>query len=219
MKLLGSPNYKVGIASNASIVIYPSTTPIGTGLTGQYYTNASTTYSSAANFNPANLKLTRVDTNIDFTWGTTTSPIANNGYYCVRWTGQIMPQYSETYFFVANTDDGVKLWINDQLIINNWVAKSASDSTGSIALQGGVRYNIKMEYFQVTGGAAAHLSWYSVSQSKQIIPTGRFYPTTNAPTAVTSPLSLVGFLGQPFTNLVTGANSPLAYTANPLPPG
>src|SRR5260370_37229258 len=76
-----------------------------------------------------------------------------------------------------------------------------------------------MEYFQLTGGAVAHLSWYSTSQSKQIIPTARLYPTTNAPTAITSPLSLVGFLGQPFTNLVTGANSPLGYTASALPPG
>src|SRR5204863_6142552 len=97
VKLLGSPNYKVGMASNASIVIYPSVGANGTGLTGQYYTNASATYASANNFNPANIKFTRVDTNIDFTWGTTSVPFPNNGYYTVRWTGQVLPQYSETY--------------------------------------------------------------------------------------------------------------------------
>ena len=219
MKLLGSPNYKIGMASNASIVIYPSVGANGTGLTGQYYTNASTTYSSAANFNAANLKLTRIDTNIDFTWGNTANPIPNNGYYCVRWTGQILPQYSETYFFVANTDDGVKLWVNDQLIIDGWIGKSASDLTGTITLQGGTRYNIKMEYFQVTGSAVAHLSWYSASQAKQVIPTGRLFPGTNAPTALTSPLNFIGFLGQPFSNRVTAANSPILYSASPIPPG
>src|SRR5258708_19921963 len=116
-----------------------------------YYTTASATYSSSANFNSANLKMTRIDPTIDFTWGTTTNPIPNNGYYCVRWTGQVQPQYSDTYYFVANTDDGVKLWVNDQLIIDNWASKSSpSDQTGSINFQGAFPYNIKMKYFHQT---------------------------------------------------------------------
>ena len=221
LKVLAGTKYTVGTASNASIVIYPSSTPSGTGLTGQYYTNANATYSSNANFNAANLKLTRLDPTIDFTWGTVTTPITNNGYYSVRWTGQVQPQYSETYYFVANTDDGVKLWVNDQLIIDNWAVKGASDLTGSINLVGGVRYNIKMEYFQQTSSAVAHLSWYSFDQSKQIIPTSRLYPTTvsTAPTAIISPLTAVGFLGQPFSYTIAGANSASLFTAQGLPPG
>jgi len=219
--ILPGPGYLVGSPSNASITIYPSATANGTGLTGAYYTNANATYSSSVNFNAANLKLTRVDTNVDFTWGTTSTPIANNGYYCVRWTGQVQPQYSETYFFVANTDDGVKLWVNDQLIIDSWVSKSASDLTGSIVLQGGVRYNIKMEYMQLTGSAVSHLSWYSFSQAKQIIPTSRLYPITvpQAPPTIISPLSAVAFLNQPFSYTVVGANTPSRYSASPLAPG
>lgn len=218
MKLMPGPNYQIGIASNASVVIYPSSTPNGTGLTGAYYTNASSTYASTANFNPANLKFTRVDTNIAFLWSTSL-PFPNNGYYSVRWTGQVLPQYSETYYFVANTDDGVKLWVNDKLIIDSWIAKSPSDVIGTIDLQGGIRYNIKMEYFQQAGGAGATCSWYSVSQPRQVIPASRLFPSANGPGAVTSPLSFVGFLGQPFTNSITGANSPLSFSASPLPPG
>jgi uncharacterized protein (DUF1800 family) len=221
MNLLGGSGYTVGSPSNASVVIYPSSTPNGTGLTGQYYTNSSSTYSSTANFNPTNIKLTRTDPTVDFVWGTTSTPIANNGYYCVRWTGQVQPQYSETYFFVANTDDGVKLWVNDQLVIDSWINKSAYDVTGTVALQGGVRYNIRMEYYQATGSAVAHLSWYSASQPKQIIPSNRLYPSSApaAPTSVTSGLSAVAFLGQPFSFTVTGANSASLFTAQGLPPG
>ena len=222
MKLLPGSGFSIGTASNASVVIYPSATPNGVGLTGQYFTNSSSTYASSLNFNPANLKLTRVDTNIDFTWGTSALPIPNSsGFYTVRWTGQVQPQYSETYYFVANTDDGVKLWINDQFIIDSWVNKGASDVTGTINLQGGIRYNLKMEYFQGNGGAAAHLSWYSASQSKQVIPTSRLYPTNviAAPAAVTSPLYAVGFVGQAFSFTNTGANSPNGYSAKGLPSG
>ena len=221
LNVLPGSGYTLGSPTNASIVIYPSQTPKGTGLTGQYYTNSSATYSSPLNFAAGNLKMTRLDTTVDFTWGTTSLPFANNGYYCVRWTGQVQPQYSETYYFVANTDDGVKLWVNDILVIDSWVTKSASDVTGAINLQGGVRYNIKMEYFQGTGGAGAHLSWYSPSQPKQVIPMSRLYPATvtQAPTVLISPSTAVAFINQPFNFSVVGANSAALYSASPLPPG
>ncbi|HVV02171.1 MAG TPA: PA14 domain-containing protein, partial [Verrucomicrobiae bacterium] len=220
LKVTAGAGYTIGGASNAGVVIYPSPRASGTGLTGQYFTNSSSTYGSSLNFNPANLRLTRVDTNIDFTWGPSSQPILNNnGHYCVRWTGQVQPEYSETYYFVANTDDGVKLWVNDQLIIDSWNTKSASDVTGTIDLQGGVRYDIKMEYFQNTSAAVAHLSWYSPSQGKQIIPMNRLYPNSTAPTAVVSPNVAFGFLNQPFSFAVAGANQASHYTANSLPPG
>lgn len=220
LQLLAGTGYKVGSASNASVVIYPSPTPTGTGLLGQYFTNSSSIYSSSLNFNPGNLVMTRVDPTVDFVWGNNTSPIPNNGgYYCVRWTGQVQPQYSETYYFDANTDDGVRVWVNNQLIIDRWVPQAPTDAIGSLTLQGGVRYNIQMDYFQATGGATAHLSWYSPSQPKQIIPSARLYPGTNAPAVVTSPLTAVAFLGQPFSFTVAAANGAGVFTAGGLPPG
>src|SRR5260221_3200439 len=113
----------------------------------------------------------QIDPALNFTWGTTTAPFTNKGYYSIRWTGQVQPEFSETYFFDTRTDDGVKLWVNDQLIIDHWAAQGATDLIGTISLQAGVRYNLRMEYFNVGGAATAQLSWYSPSQSKQIIPT------------------------------------------------
>ena len=71
LNVLPGAGYTVGAFNTASITIYPSQTPAGTGLTGNYYTNASATYSSAANFNPANFRFSRLDTNVDFTFNTT----------------------------------------------------------------------------------------------------------------------------------------------------
>ena len=221
LQVMSGNGYKVGASARASVLIYPSSTPTGTGLTGQYFTNSSTTYSSPSNFNPTNLVFTQVDPAINFTWGTSTLPFPNSGYYTVRWTGQVQPEFSETYFFDALTDDGVKLWVNDQQVLNHWLPQGATDSIGSISLQAGVRYNIRMEYFNVGGAATAQLSWYSPSQPKQLIPTARLYPAASTPAAaaVTSPLSAVGFLGQTFSYTVSGANTPNAYTVTNLPPG
>ncbi len=220
-------NYSFGAQSNAAVVIYPSPTSSGTGLLGQYYTNSSTTYTSTNNFNPTNLFLTRVDPVIDFIWGgTNPPPNLSNGLYSVRWTGQVQPQFSETYVFDVKSDDGCRLWVNDQLLINKWQSQGVTDQTNSITLQAGVRYDFKLEYLQAGSSAQAHLYWYSPSQSEQVIPNNCLYPTnnfgsgsSNAPAVVTSALSAVAFLGQPFSFTVAGANTPLGFTAKGLPPG
>ncbi len=102
-------------------MIYPSPIPKGTGLTGRYYTNSSTTYSSPSNFNPTNLAITRVDSVVDVVWTTNSYPITTNGRYTISWVGQVQPEFSETYTFLANTGDGVKLWVNDRLLVDKWV--------------------------------------------------------------------------------------------------
>ncbi len=221
MLLQSGTGYTIGQGSNASVVIYPSPTANGVGLTGFYFSDSSTNYADRANFNPTNFVMSRLDTTVDFVWGTTSTPITNNGNYTVRWLGQVQPQYSETYYFDANTDDGVRVWVNEQLVIDNWTKHGAADSIGSIALQAGVRYDIQMDYFNAGGSAVAHLNWYSPSQSKQIIPSARLFPTnaTPAPSSVISPLTAVAFVGQPFSYNVVGANLPTGLNASPMPPG
>lgn len=225
LELLPGANYTVGVQSNAAVVIYPSPTASGSGLLGQYYTNSSATYTNAANFNPTNLFLTRVDPVIDFNWTNGTVPDLSNGLYTVRWTGQVQPQFSEIYFFDVKSADGCRLWVNDQLLINAWQKQSLTDQTNSIALQAGTRYDIRLEYLKSGSTAQAHLYWFSDSQPEEVIPNTSLYPTnnftggSNAPAVITSALSAVAFLGQPFSFNVTGANTPLSFAANGLPPG
>jgi uncharacterized protein (DUF1800 family) len=227
LQLQPGPGYSPGAVTNASVVIYPSATPGGTGLLGYYFTNSSTTYASTNNFNPASLITNRIDPVIDFAWGgTNPPPNLSNGLYSVRWVGQIQPQYSETYYFDVRSDDGCRLWIGDQLVINAWRSQSVTEVVSNITLQAGTRYDFKLEYLQSGGAAQAHLYWYSPSQPKQIIPGNCLYPTNNnangapsAPARITSALGAVAFLGQPFSFTVTAANTPLAFTATGLPPG
>jgi uncharacterized protein (DUF1800 family) len=221
LSLLPGTGYTVGAFSNAAVTIYPTQTPTGSGLAADYYTNSSSTYASTLNFNPTNKMFSRVDTNIAFTWDTST-PFTNGGRFCVRWTGQVEPQYSELYYFSLNVDDGAKLWVNDQLIIDAWSAHGKSTSlVGTVDLVAGTRYNFKMEYYQNGSSCAATCSWYSATQPKQVIPANRFYPASVAQAATTlvSAQSAVGFINQPFSFAVVGANSATTYTAAPLPPG
>jgi uncharacterized protein (DUF1800 family) len=366
LALNAGAGYTLGSPANASVVIKDSSTASGTGLPGNYYDNASSTYTNAANF--SNLKLTRVDPVIDFNWGQgrpytqvtndyfsaswdAVLMIATNGNYTfdlqaddgarlyldsqliidnwpapdtnqvqsapvsllagsnypirvefyettnnamvklrwkqpnstiftsiatnnilnpnlpgtnrwassyfnntnltgspilttntesavsydwmtgapipamgvdtfsIRWTGQLQPQFTEKYTFVTRTDDGVKLWVNGNLVIDKWVTQGATDWTAEMDLVAGVRYDIKMEYFESGSSCSAQLAWHSESQVKEVIPMQRLYPTNTGPAAVTSPVTAVGLLGGPFSYTVTGNGTNLGFTATDLPPG
>ena len=114
-------------------------------------------------------------------------------------------KYSQTYVFDVYSEDGCMLWINNQPLISDWQPQGLTHSTNSIALQAGTRYSLRLEYLETNSAAQCHLSWYSPSQAEQIIPNSCLYPTngyictsTNSAPVITSALSAVAFLGQPF---------------------
>ncbi|MGD2095434.1 MAG: PA14 domain-containing protein [Phycisphaerales bacterium] len=143
----------------------------GVGIRGNYYRGMSL----------INLVLTRIDPKIDFNWGDPGSPDPSVGddNFSVRWTGEVGAQYTETYTFYTNTDDGVRLWVNGQLLVDAWEDQSTENS-GTIDLVAGQTYSIVMEYYENGGGAAAQLSWSSPSTPKQIVPTYVLTPPVKA---------------------------------------
>ena len=312
-------HYSNGSPAFAGVTVYPSGNPSGTGLRGDYYRGASSTYASALNFggqsanysftrtaansgiatitytgSPAvpfaigssrilqftsqsmstnfgsplpytigslptgtsftvtvtgsvpgtvggsaitgtvtvgafHAPTTRIDPTVDFFWSTIPEPSMPADNFTVRWTGQILPQYSQKYYFVTRSDDGVRLWVNNQQILVRWPGGGPTDTTGSIDLQAGVRYDIKLEYYEATSSAEARLYWYGEDQAKQIIPANRLFPTISGTTplagnpfagapSITSPTQPVYILGSgsPFSLILMGSNGG-TFTASGLP--
>ena len=142
----------------------------GTGLIGDYYTDQTKTF-----VDPATLE--RLDSTVNFDWGSgSPDPIISPDNFTVRWTGLVQPHYSQTYTFYTLTDDGVRLWVNGQLVIDKWVSQAATEWSGTISLAANQKYGILMEYFEGTGNAVAKLSWSSTNQVKEIIPMTQLYP-------------------------------------------
>lgn len=155
----------------ATASAYRPAAPVN-GLKGEYFDNADFT----------NPKLTRIDAGVNFDWGQG-SPDASmgNDSYSVRWTGQIVTPTTQTYTFTLRSDDGVRLWVNGQLIIDKFVNAGANKdnvSTG-IKLTAGVKYDIKIEYFENTGGAFCQLYWQTSTMPKTLVPASAlFAPAT-----------------------------------------
>lgn len=170
--LPGAPNSPVAAAT-----FYNSASlGAGAGLVGQYYPNTF----------PGNpfigSPLVRTDAVINFNWNSVSpDPSIPPTNYTVRWTGMVQPLFNETYTFYTTTDDGVRLWVNGQLLIDKWVPQSPTTWNGSIALQAQHLYTIEMDYFQAQGGAVAQLAWSSPSTAQNIIPQTQLYPINSLP--------------------------------------
>ena len=95
--------------------------------------------------------------------------------YSVKWTGQVEPRDSENYTFYTRSDDGVRLRINGELLIDDWNGHPVKENSAPIALKGGQKYSLELEYFQSIAGAEVSLLWSSPSQSKEIIPQNQLF--------------------------------------------
>jgi PA14 domain-containing protein len=102
-------------------------------------------------------------------------PIQHKDEYSVRWTGKVEPKFSETYTFYTFSNDGVRLWVDGKLVVDDWTAHSGKEDSGAIALEAGRKYGVKIEYYQGAGGAAMKLFWSSPSQAKEVVPNARLF--------------------------------------------
>ena len=162
----------------------------GNGLVGEYY--------NGTNF--SSLQYTQIDPEIRFDWGESTpgAPV-NVDNFSVRWTGYIEPRFSGTYTFSIDSDNGRRLWINDQLIIDKWLGDWGTVYSGSIDLEEMTKYDIKLEYFEESGGANIKFYWSSDKEIKEIVPQCQLY--SELPTGISNkPSQPIGIYPNPVSN-------------------
>ncbi|KAL7537092.1 hypothetical protein ACHAXR_007581, partial [Thalassiosira sp. AJA248-18] len=131
--------------------------------------------------------LTRVDHVVDFQWDNN-DPVTPTGkdFVSIRWTGYIIPAFNETYTFTAHVNDAVRLWIGDELLIDeyeNEVDDLAEYNEFSASTENALKANqlvaIKIEYRENRGSAMIRLFWESISQPFAVIDRPRLHHTAN----------------------------------------
>jgi len=149
-----------------------TTAGAGGGLKGEYYHHSGVTPPNPPSLAFGTLVLTRIDPQINFNWGDPGSPDAsiNVDDFSARWTGEVEAAFTETYTFYTNTDDGVMLWVDGQLLVENWTDHAPTENRGTIDLVAGQQYSIEMWWYERGGGAVAELRWSSPRTPKQLIP-------------------------------------------------
>jgi hypothetical protein len=134
----------------------------GSNWRGEYFNNRELSGSPA---------LVRADRAIDFNWGTgSPAPgVVSTDDFSVRWTATLNFNGGR-YRFTTETDDGVRLYIDDRLVIDHWREQDRSRNNTEVNLSRG-NHRLRMEYFDKAGNAVARLSWQRIG-NQQPAPVG-----------------------------------------------
>jgi len=159
------------VFTNKSIV-YPGT---GTGL------NRSNWKGSAPGTWFQDSICSQVDPTIDEVWASTDSPGCSipGSFWNVRWRGQLEPLYTETYTFYLTIKDLAKLWVNNQLLINQWSGSALGNTiTATMNLTAGQKVPIQVDFAKKASDGKIKLEWSSTSNPREVIPMAQFYSAT-----------------------------------------
>ena len=96
------------------------------------------------------------------------------GNFAARWTGQIDPPASGAYTLATVSDDGVRLWLDGKLVIENWSDHAPTEDHATVELTAGRPVELKLEYYQGGGGSTARLKWTRPDGTTEVIPADRF---------------------------------------------
>jgi outer membrane protein OmpA-like peptidoglycan-associated protein len=120
------------------------------GLLGEYYNGMNFEYHA----------LSRIDQKIGFS-RKLESPCPGVGkeFFSIRWSGTVIAPVSGLYKFLVVADDGVRLWVNHEKLIAAWVEQEAAHYSGSIMLEAGVSYDIRIDYFNSIIHSVIDIEW------------------------------------------------------------
>jgi hypothetical protein len=141
------------------------------GIKGEYFTN------TALSGEPF---LVRTDSGIDFYWNPQGEGFPGTGFpednFSVRWTAVLESPVSEPVTFRTGADDGARLYLDGQLLIDDWDIAAGHDlawhSSAPIDLVQGQTYLLVAEFFELGGEFDAHLRWSSKSIPDEVVPAG-----------------------------------------------
>ncbi len=134
----------------------------------------------------------RIDQKIDFDWkdGSPMEGIPRD-HFCIRWEGRLKVLESRPYTFHVSADDGVRLWVNGERMIDQWSDGVFQLKSKAIELESGQEYDLRLEHYENAGQARARLAWSAPSFKETIIPPQNLVPTRlneRRPSVVSKPV-------------------------------
>lgn len=142
-----------------------------TGLLGEYFSNRWIEDVPAA---------VQVDPVVDFDWPRDSQLVTDGWgtiYNSVRWTGYVQAPVAEYFTFHVAADDGARLWIADELLVDA-LEGPPGERSGQLSFQfvAGQMYEVRLEYRQLTSEAVVRLQWESPSTPLAVVPQASLFP-------------------------------------------
>jgi len=149
----------------------------GTGILAEYFSNTA----PAGTF-PSRADISKTEPSIDFDWGAGSPDGISADHFKARFTGYVQSLDSGLYTFYATVDDGIRVWVNNKLLIDSWIDQATTEYQGTSALNKCTRYPIRVEYYENGGGALCKLEWSGPVFGRQTIASARLTKEPDSPT-------------------------------------
>ena len=108
---------------------------------------------------------------VDFDWKQAGRPDGvRSTFFSVRFQGEVLTEEPGDYIFAVTSNDGVRLWVGDTLVIDNWTGHGVTIDFGRVHLEAHKRYPIRLDYFQLGGNAITRLAWIRPSEVARLRP-------------------------------------------------
>ena len=120
------------------------------GLKGEYFNNRELEGTPA---------LTRIDSQLEFDWPWAPGDGVNVDDFSIRWTGFLKSDQALDGWLGLSSDDGIRMYIDDQLVIDNWTKGATSMVTVPKNIEKGKKYKVRIEMWEGGWGARAHFRW------------------------------------------------------------
>lgn len=147
------------------------------------------------------LAIERDEATLDVVWGVDgPGPGVAVDRFSARWTGFLVAPETGTYTLATETDDGVRVWVGDQLVIDDWNGHFVTRNEAVVDLIADTPTRLRVDYFELDIDASARLLWSSASLAEEVIPTSGLL-TTGEPSALPGPRP-------PYTNPVIAFDCP-----------
>jgi beta-glucosidase len=135
----------------AGYLLPPEGELAGPGLKGEYFNNMTLS---------GKPDLVRLDPQISFNWGLDKPhEKIKPDQYSVRWTGRLRAPVTGNLRLSITTDDGVRLWINGQQLLDMWLDRGATTDVVTIPVEKDGEYDLRLEYYENGAFAYAELGW------------------------------------------------------------
>lgn len=95
--------------------------------------------------------------------------------------GSLVPSESGEHIVTTKSNDGIRLWIDDSQVINNWTDHSTTEDRTKINLTAKKRHAVRLEYFYNGGDGITQLSWTKPSGTSEVIPSSALLDPTSQP--------------------------------------
>lgn len=111
---------------------------------------------------------------INYNWRNGSVQGKSYNYIWIEVTGHIMPPVTGNYEFSLGSDDGSKLYINSNKVIDNWGVHGTTYKNGFVNMVMGKTVSFKIVWFEKNGGATMYLKWKIPGSNLEIIPSKYF---------------------------------------------